>query len=152
MRRPSTVTGRLLLATGVIAGVLGACGSGERDPVAQPAPGVTTFEDGRFDDLPQYPRSEPLGPRSEKAGVVVRSYKVPGASPEQILEFYRQALEERWNLATKVERLGAGTFRAEWVGEEHRLLVSATRESGLDSREDASNSVVAQYSLTLHPL
>ncbi len=152
MRRPLTAGRRFLVATGLLAGVLGGCGSGEADPVAQPAPGITTFGPGRFDDLPQYPRSEPLGPRNEEAGVVVRSYKVPGASPEQILEFYRQALEERWNMVTEAERLGVGTLRAEWVSEEYRLLVSATRESELDSRKDASNSVVAQYSLTLHPL
>ncbi len=136
----------------VAAVLLGACASEEPDPVAQPAPDVTTFERGLFDDLPRFPRSEPLGPRNEEDGVIARSFKVPGAAPEQVLEFYRHALEENWTMLAPVERLGVGTFRADWLSDDYRLRVSATRESELDSRQDASNTVVAQYSLTLEPL
>ena len=132
--------------------VLVGCGPRDPDPVAQPAPGVSTFEEGRFDDLPQYPRSEPLGPRHEKEGVVARSFKVQGASPDQIMSFYRDALQDRWRMITGVEKLGVGTLRADWVDDEHRLRVSATRESELDERDDAARSVVTQYSLTLSPL
>lgn len=148
MRRQAfLVTGTVLSAV-----VLAGCGAGTANPVAQPAPGVTTFEEGRFDDLPQYPRSEPLGPRHEKDGVIARSYKAAGASPDQVLEFYRDALQERWNMVTAVEKLGVGTLRADWVDDEYRLRVSATRESLLDSEEDASETAATQYSLTLHPL
>lgn len=132
--------------------VVAGCGSRDPDPVAQPAPGVTTFEEGRFDNLPQYPRSEPLGPRHEKDGVVARSFKVQGASPDQILNFYRDALKERWRMVTGVEKLGVGTLRADWTNDEYRLRVSATRESELDEPDDAATSVVAQYSFTLNPL
>ena len=142
----------LVVATGLLAVVLAACGSREADPATQPAPGVTTFEDGRFDNLPQYPRSEPQGPRTEKGGVVARSYKVPGASPEQVLDFYRDALQERWSMVSPVEKLGVGTFRADWVGEDYRLRVTATQEGDVLSQDDPSRTVVAQYSLTLHPL
>ena len=141
------VTGTLLSAV-----VLAGCGAGTADPAAQPAPGVTTFEEGRFDDIPQFPRSEPLGPRHEKDGVVARSYKAPGASPDQVLDFYRDALQERWSMVTAVEKLGVGTLRADWVDDEHLLRVSATRESLLDSEDDASETAVTQYSLTLHPV
>ena len=141
----------LVVATGILAVVLGGCAR-EADPAAQPAPGVTTFEDGRFDNLPQYPRSEPLGPRTEKRGVVARSYKVPGASPEQVLDFYREALPARWSMVSPVEKLGVGTFRADWVGEDYRLRVTATQEGDVLSQDDASKTVVAQYSLTLNPL
>ncbi len=141
------VTAAALVALG-----LGGCGAGETDPVAQPAPGVTTFQEGRFDDIPQFPRSEPLGPRHKKDRVVTRSYKAPGASPDQVLDFYRRALQERWNMVTAVEKLGVGTLRADWVDDDYRLRVSATRESLLDSQDDASQTAVAQYSLTLHPL
>ena len=145
---------QLFLVTGTLLStvVLASCGAGTTDPAAQPAPGVTTFEEGRFDDIAQFPRSEPLGPRHEKDGVVGRSYKAPGASPDQVLDFYRDALKERWSMVTAVEKLGVGTLRADWVDDEHLLRVSATRESLLDSEEDASETVVTQYSLTLHPL
>ena len=144
---------RFVLTAIVLAALLGVgCGAQEDPPVAQPAPGVTTFEPGRFDDLPQYSRSEPLGPRSEEKGVVSRSFKVPGASPEQVLDFYVDALEEPWRLLSGVEKLGAGTFRADWVTEDHLLRVSTTREPELDSTDDASETFVTQYSLTLHPL
>ena len=132
--------------------VLIGCRQSDPDPVAQPAPGVTTFEGGRFDDLPQFPRSQPLSARTEERGVIARSYKATGASPQQVLEFYRDALGQRWTIVTGIEKLGVGTFRADWVGEDYRLRVSATRESGLDSPNDASQTVVTQYSLTLSPL
>lgn len=146
-RQALLVTGTVLLAV-----VLAGCGGGTADPVAQPAPGVSTFEEGRFDDIPQFPRSEPLGPRHEKDGVVARSYKAPGASPDQVLDFYGDALRERWNMITGVEKLGVGTLRADWVNDDYLLRVSATREAMLDSEEGASETAVAQYSLTLHPL
>lgn len=142
----------LLIGTVVSAVILAGCGAGTDDPVAQPAPEVTTFEEGRFDDLPQFPRSEPLGPRHEKDGVVARSYKAPGASPDQVLDFYRDALQERWNMVAAVEKLGAGTLRADWTDDEYLLRVSATREGELDSADDGSETAVAQYSLTLHPV
>jgi hypothetical protein len=136
----------------LVAVALTACGRGDADPAAQPTPNVTTFQEGRFDDLPQYPRSEPLGPRADEQGVVARSYKVTGASPEQVMDFYRDALQERWRMLTGVEKLGVGTFRADWVDDDYLLRVSATRESEVDSRDDASENFVTQYSLTLHPL
>lgn len=142
----------ILAAAAGLTALLVGCGGQDSDPAAQPAPGVTTFVPGVFDDLPQFPRAEPLGPRTEKDGVVARSYKAPGASPEQILNFYRDALKERWRMLTPVERLGVGTLRADWVSDSHRLRVSATTESGLDSRNDASVTFVSQYNLTLHPL
>ncbi len=142
----------LVAAAVLMSLVLVGCGPRDPDPVAQPAPGVTTFEEGRFDNLPQYPRSEPLGPRHEKDDVVARSFKVRGASPDQILNFYRDALKERWRMVTGVEKLGVGTLRADWVDDEYRLRVSATRENKLDDRGDAGTSAAAQYSITLNPL
>ncbi len=142
----------LAVVAGTLALLIGGCAPRDTDPAAQPAPDVTTFEQGRFDELPQFPRSDPVGPRTEKDGVVARSYRARGTSPEQVLEFYRDALDERWQMVTPIERLGPGTFRAEWVADDYRLLVSATREGTLDAPDDAANPAVAQYSLTLHPL
>ena len=145
---------RLLGATAVALVALAAvgCGSGTRRPAAQPAPHVTTFEQGRFDDLPVYFRSDPLGPRTEKNGVVTRSYQARGASPEQVLDFYRQALDHRWEMVTSIEKLGTGTFRADWVDGRYRLRVSASQAPALDSAADAPVPALSQYSLTLEPL
>ena len=151
-RSPRTPGCALIPAAVLLSLILAGCGSRDADPAAQPAPGVTTFEQGRFDNLPQYPRSEPFGPRSEKDGVVARSFKVKGATPDQIMNFYRDSLKDRWTMVTGVEKLGVGTLRADWRDGEFRLRVSATRESELDDRDDAGTSAVAQYSLTLNPL
>ncbi len=142
----------LAAAAATLVLLIAGCAPRDGDPEAQPAPDVTTFEQGRFDELPQFPRSDPVGPRTETEGVVARSYRARGTSPEQVLEFYKDALDERWQMVTPIERLGEGTFRAEWVSDDFRLLVSATRESTLDTPDDAANPVVSQYSLTLHPL
>lgn len=150
--RGRRVAARAAVVAATLALLIAGCAPRDGDSAAQPAPDVTTFEQGRFDDLPQFPRSDPLGPRTEKDGVVARSYRARGTSPEQVLEFYRDALAERWHMATPIEKLGAGTFRAEWVTDDYRLLVSATREGTLDAPDDAANPVVAQYSLSLHPL
>ena len=143
------------LRVGAVAFLLGlglvACGDNSPDEGTQPAPAVTTFEQGPFDDLPQFPRSEPVGPRSEKDGVVARSYKATGASPQQVLEFYRDGLPPQWKMVAPIEKLGADTFQADWVDESYRLRVSATREDLLDSDDEAVDPTVSQYSLTLHP-
>ncbi len=141
----------LAVLTGALALVFAACAPRGEEPATQPAPDVTTFEQGVFDDLPQFPRSDPVGPRTEKDGVVARSYRARGTSPDQVLEFYREALDG-WNMVTPIERLGVGTVRAEWIRKDYRLLVSATRERTLDAPDDAANPVVSQYSLTLHPI
>jgi hypothetical protein len=141
----------LLVAAIVVAVATAGCQSADTDPAAQPVPGDTTFEQGRFDDIPQFPRSEPVGPRTDVGVVVTRSYRAAGASPSQILEFYRDALDERWQMAAEIEKLGVGTFRADWISEDHRLRVSATEAPTLESENDAADTVVAQYSLSLQP-
>jgi hypothetical protein len=151
-RRPLVSLRRHLLVAGVVvAGATAGCRSSDTDPAAQPVPEVTTFEQGRFDDPPQFPRSEPVGPRTEVGGVVTRSYRAEGAFPAQILEFYRDALDARWQMEAEIDKLGVGTFRADWVGDDYRLRVSATEAPTLESESDAAGTVVAQYNLSLHP-
>lgn len=133
--------------------VTGACGGGQDAPSseAQPTPNATTFELGRFDDLPLFPRSDPLGPRNEEAGVVARSFMATGATPEQILDYYRRSLSDDWILLREPEKLGAGTYRADWANGDWRLRLSATREPSLEL-DNASREVTVQYSMTLSPL
>lgn len=156
MRRARSVTKLSsrppVLVAGVVLAVTAAGCAGEREPpAAQPAPDVTTFVPGRFDDLPLFPRSEPLGPRTEKDGVVARSYLAKGTTPEDVLTYYRTTLEGRWRLLNPIEKLGVRTFRADWVSDDYRLRVSATDGPTLEL-DDASKNVTVQYSLTLTPL
>lgn len=145
-RRSLTFAAAVLALVGA-----GACGGSPDPPAAQPAPNVTTFEPGRFDDLPKFPRSDPLGPRNEKAGVVAQSFMATGATPAQVLDFYRHSLGHEWRLIHEPEKLGVGTYRADWRSAEWHLRVSATEESELDP-SNASKDVAVQYSLTLTPL
>ncbi|MFP5327138.1 MAG: hypothetical protein ACLGHT_06630 [Acidimicrobiia bacterium] len=148
-RRPMRLR---LAALACLVAISSSCGRAGPDEGAQPAPAVTTFEQGRFDDIPLFPRSEPVGPRSEKDGVVARSYKALGASPEQVLDFYRDGLPSQWRMVTPLERLGVDTYRADWEDGQYRLRVSATLEPLLRGPNEASNAAVSQYSLSLHPL
>lgn len=145
-RRWSTIA--LVVATAMLAGA--ACGGdGEEREGTQPAPDVTTFEQGRFDDLPVFPRSDPFGPRSEKDGVVARTYRATGADPGQIIDFYaRELAGQGWRMAEPVFRSDAET-RGDWVVDDYRLEVSATRVD--DDRDPAPANAVAQYSLVLRP-
>ena len=141
------------IAAGIILalGVAG-CGTGGDSPAAQPTPNATTLEPGRFDDLPVFPRSEPLGPRNEKDGVVARSYMATGTTPEQLLDYYRTSLGEKWRLVNPIEKVGVGTYRGDWVSDDYQLRVSATDAPTVEIEDDASRNVVVQYSLTLTPL
>lgn len=132
---------------------LAACGNGTAvsSPPAQPTPEVTTFQPGAFDDLPLYPRSEPLGPRADEGKVTARSYKATGASPQQILEYYRDTLGARWTLVGRIDQVGVGTYQADWTSGDRRLRVSASRAPALEGGGDGGG-VVSQYSLTLRPL
>lgn len=150
-RRSAGLGWPVRLVVGVLAATLASCGEREERAETQPAPNVTTFEQGAFDDIPLFPRSEPVGPRSEKEGVVARSYRARGATPQGVLEYYRDALDERrWELVGDIEELGVGTYQADWVSGDRRLRVSATREPALGG-EAPSDQVVVQYSLTLRP-
>ena len=136
-----------------MAAVTAACGGGTSSDSqsAQPTPNVTTFEPGRFDDLPKFPRSEALGPRHEKDGVVARSFRATGTRPEQVLDYYRTSLGEQWTLLQAPEQIGVGTYRGDWTSGDWQLRVSATAEPELDL-DNASAERTVQYSLTLSPL
>ena len=128
------------------------CGhGGAPSPKAQPAPDVTTFEVGRFDDLPLFPRTEPLGPRNEKAGVIARSFEARGTTPQQVLDFYQHSLGDGWTILHAPGKIGVGTYRGDWTNGTRQLRVSATEEPELDPN-NASKDVMVQYSLTLSPI
>lgn len=144
-RLPHTSGLALLL---LLLGGLGACGVNASDRT-QPAPNVSTFEVGTFDDLPRPPRSDPLGDRSDAGGVVTRSYRVTGTSPRQVLDFYVGELRGRgWAPGQPVEMIGSGTFRGTWTKDGNELTVSSTTAPTL-GQDDGSAQVDSQYSLSL---
>ena len=146
-RRSLTVAAFLTLMGAVACGGTG----GAPSPAAQPTPNETTFEVGRFDGLPRFPRSEPLGPRNEKGGVIAQSFVARGTTPVEVIDFYRRSLGQDWRLMHEPEKLGVGTYRSDWTTGNWQLAVSATEESELDPN-NASKDVTVQYSLTLTPL
>lgn len=143
---PAGLALRLLLLGGLVG--LGACSVDAPDGT-QPAPNVTTFEVGRFDDLPLPPRSDPLGARTDAGGVVARSYRVTGTSPQLVLDFYVSELRDRgWVPGQPVEMIGSGTFRGTWTKDGNELTVSSTNAPTI-GQDDGSAQVDSQYSLSL---
>lgn len=136
----------LAVACGVSALVLTGCGDGD-PPEAQPAPGVTRFVEGAFEDIPLFPRTEPVGARHEKNDTTARTYKARNATAEQVLRFYDERLPG-WHQVGPVEKVGATAYRGEWMRDGRRLLVSAAPAPGL-AASDEIDAPVAQYSLTL---
>lgn len=137
---------RRLLLPAVALALLAACGGHER-PQARPTAGETAFA-SEFDDLPRHPRSEPLGERTEKDGVTARSFKVTGATPEEVLEWYLGNLRG-WQLREQPAAIGQGTYRGRWARGAHFLVVSASEAPTLSS--EAGDDAPAQYSLSLEP-
>ncbi|MDP9403498.1 MAG: hypothetical protein M3P85_09215 [Actinomycetota bacterium] len=136
-----------LAAAFAVAVSLPRCGdTRSEDPEAQPAPGVTRFAEGEFDQLPRYPRSDPASDRTEKADSTARSFKVRNASPQQILDFYASRLEG-WRPLEAPREIGKSTYRGVWTKEDRRLTVSAAPAPGFAEPDE----VVSQYSITLGP-
>ena len=139
---------RQLACVGVVVVILPGCRSEAEREGTQPDPDVTTFEQGRFDDLPQFPRSDPLGTRSEKGGVVSRSFVAKGATPEQVMQFYERSLQA-WRQVEPSHLVGTSAHRAKWARDDWLVEVSA---SNYASSIDDAMEVRVQYSLVLSPL
>ena len=139
-----------LLAVAVIA--LAGSGCTPSDDGTQPRPDVTTFEEGRFDNIPLLPRSEELSPPNEEGGNVARSYVVRNTAPEDVLGFYETELAE-FEVIEEPASIGADTFRGRWRLDGERVLtVSATLASSLGDVPDIPDSEqTTQYSLSLSP-
>lgn len=139
-----------VIAVLAMAAALGACGSDDdqADPT-QPAPDVTTFQQGVFGDLPQVPGSEPFGERSEKDGVVTQTFKTKGITEQGVIDYYAQALPERGWVASEPVFREDTPFRADWVKGDLRLEISAAKVEDRDTPSAEQTEV--QYSLVLRP-
>lgn len=143
--------GTRLVGTAVVAVVLlVGCGGDGEPPEALPSTDDTTFATGRFDDLPRYPRSSPLGERHEEGDVVAQSFKADGATPEMVLRWYAERLDG-WTVVESPHRIGVGTFRGRWSDGDHVLVVSSTEAPAVTEQPTGAGPTV-QYSLSLEPL
>ena len=155
MRRRQTGL-HLLLAPAVSATLLlGACGDGDdggsdSGPEAQPAPGVTTFAEGDFDGIPLPPRSTPVGERAEEDGVVSQSFEVRNIPPQELLDFYAEALDGH-EVLEHPEEIGLGTSRGRWDVDGRELTVVGRTAETLDDNPSAPE-VLTQLSLSIRPV
>ena len=128
------------------------CAGGSEEPEAQPAPGVERFtEDGIFEGIPRYPRSEPVGPRREVSGATVRTWSVRNATPEQVLQFYADTLvADAWREMEAPHAVNK-SWRGSWRRQGATLQVSAGPAPAIEQPEPASPDPIVQYSFTLRP-
>ena len=141
----------------LLVGSIVGCGSdtddgGGDDVAAQPAPDVSTFTEGGFDEIPRHPTSDELSPRNEARGVVSQSYVVRNTTAEGVLGFYSDVLADL-TVVSDPESIGANTWRGIWrTAEGDVLIVSATAEPGADDEQPgAPSDHDVQYSLSLGP-
>ena len=141
-----------LALAGAVFVSLAVAGCAPSDEGTQPAPAVTTFEQGDFANVPLPPRAEPVSNRSEEAGVVARSFAVRDTSPEAVLEFYREQLPAT-NVVEAPHEIGVNSFRGRWLVDGRELTVSATVADTLDAIETFGDDVgvITQLSLSLAP-
>lgn len=142
-----------MLVVLVVATVIGACGDGERRAEDQPVPTTDRFGTGIFDEIPRFPRSDPLGPRHQESDVVAQSFRVVGARPEQILDYYEENLVN-WELITPPRPPGetSTTLRGRWARDRWILTISATTAPTLENENHTDVAdFYSQYSLSLAP-
>lgn len=150
---------RVAAAAFAALGLLAACGDSESGtgggsisdggsdgvlPEAQPAPDVSVFTEGTFDELPIPPRADPVGERSEIEDVVARSYLVRDLPADAVIAFYDEVLTE-WE---KVDLDDVGTAgRADYVRNGRGLRVTAQPAPAAGDGEP-----VVQLSLQMGPI
>lgn len=136
-----------------IASLLGACGGDDGgDPVAQPAPDVTTFEEGDFSGIPLPPLAEEAGSRTEEDGIVTQSFFVRNQTPEQVLRFYVDYFRnENVQVIREPANVNGTTWRGWWLLGDRELMISALPAPTAGGSETEHADVVSQMSLELWP-
>lgn len=131
------------------------CGDGDGDgasvgePEAQPAPGVTTFQEGDFAGIDLPSTATPVNERTEEDDAVAQSFEVRNTTPEEIMAFYSDALAE-YDVLEAPEEIGVGTMRGRWEVDGRRLTVAAQTAETLNDNPGAPE-VLTQLSLSLEP-
>jgi hypothetical protein len=136
-------------AVTVMTAALVSVGCGDDSSDAQPVPNATAFEQEMFDDLPVYPRSDPISERADENGVVSRSYRAVGVVPQTIIDYYDAQLSaEGWNRSAAAPQSGF-VRRGDWIKDDHRVEVSAQPID--DTQNPTSEDYAVQYNIVLYP-
>lgn len=80
---------------------------------AQPAPSVSAFVAGDFDQLPKPPTARPLGNRADDNGVYTQSFAVRNTTLDAVFAFYNRALPGAV-VTRPVADVAADTQRGQW--------------------------------------
>ena len=117
------------------------CSSGDAD--TQPRNDVQDFGEGRFDEIPRFPRSTPMGRETEVGEHTARNFTAQGATTQQVLSFYDGRLEQ-WRRIVPVHEQEK-TWLGEWQRGDMQLRVTAAPAPALEGPYEA----IVQYSLEL---
>lgn len=145
LRCTATIGALLLL---VVVG-LGGCGS-DGAPAGDRGEVVPLAFEGRFDQVPRAPLSDPVGSLSEKDGVTTQSFEIRGNTPKQVMDFYENVLPPQgWTASMAPTPSGTTAYKSEWVTDTWKLRLTANSATGLGSNTDITEAVRSQYSLEL---
>jgi hypothetical protein len=112
---------------------------------AQPAQPGQGFQSGAFAGLPLPGGSQPVNAPQETHQGTLRSWKVTGVTPEQVLQFYAEQLPpEGWTVAEGPGASGATDWAGTRAKADQVLRVTASPFEG-----DAGQSHVSQLNLQL---
>lgn len=118
------------------------------DPGALPAPNVTAFTGGTFDDIPRHPLGDPINERDNQDGVTVQSFLVRDTAPRDVIDYYQDVLAEQ-EMVGSIEETGENAYRGEWMLDGRILQVSTRLAPTGDQAQDRSSDAQTQYSLIL---
>lgn len=140
----------------MMAVVLVGCGDDEEgapEDEPQPAPEVTEFSQGLFDEIPLPPGSHEIGPREETDGTVTATWTTTDVTPEQVMEFYERELPPLgWDLLEDAREIGNGIWQSDWARENRRLeVVASFAEEAAQAAPGEAKGSQMQFSLILSP-
>lgn len=126
-----------------------ACGATGGFADDQPSHKTARLEAGELAALPLPGGTAPFGAPSQRDGVVTQSFKVTALSPEDVLDFYAEALPAQgWAVATAPVARGTDVWRGEWARNGRLLQVTASPD--VDDGTDAGDgSPTTQLNLQL---
>ena len=110
-----------------------------------PAPDVSSFTSGRFEDV-RLPRgATEISERTERDGAIAQSFTLTATSPENAMDFFSRTLpEDGWTVLDEPAASGTDSIAGSWSRDGRRLDVSALLAQGVDDER-------TQFSLVLLP-
>ena len=127
----------------MMAALTAACGS-TASSGTQPGPGVTTFGEGVFSDVPLPYGATPAGPRSQKNGVDERTYGVEAHAPADVVQRMTTELGDAgWTTDQDFQEGGQNVYRGQFLKDGRRLVVSVSPAPDLGNSGNNSGSQIS---------